>query len=129
MATWLDEHQADPGHLPAALRVRARGGVSHTRRELLAERDALLRRLHQGTTYADLSPLAAAKLITQDFKTYERRRWARESKGYEAPAVEPVATFWRLLRTGMKMPNPKYLKRILENPVTCLKVPRGSAGL
>ena len=111
---WLDEGARQ--RLGQALGLERVGGKSARRALALAERNAMLKRLHS-ERWPDLDPRAAAKTMIEDFRAYEERRWKRERDRLDVPAGEPAATWWRILRGGVKMPALKQLSRILARDI------------
>lgn len=110
LATWLASGAA--GSVDQALALRSVGGVSPARALLLAERDDLLRDLHR-QHWPDLAPAAAARVMWQSFDRYERHRAPRERDAIQAPAGEPAAAWWRILRSGAPMPGVERLRQLL----------------
>ena len=106
--------EGEAGSLESALALRQRGGVSAIREEALAQRDAMLCRLHR-TEWPELPPLAAAKMMVQSAKRYRTDRWPREREAIAAPPVEPAATWWRILRAGMVIPKERRMTDILRD--------------
>jgi len=101
--------------LDRALGLRSRGGASVRTTILNEERDALLRHLaREHEVWCRFPASLAAKEMRRAFDKYERGRWLREKSANIAPAVEPNATFWRLLKTGMRMPQDRRLSQILD---------------
>lgn len=101
--------------LDQALGLRSRGGVSPRMVLLNDERDALLRHLaREFHSWSSLPPSLVARQMRRAFETYETGRWLRERNATIAPVMEPYATFWRLLKEGMRMPQQKRLSQILD---------------
>lgn len=103
-----------PTSLDQALGLRSRGGASVRTTILNTERDALLRHLaREDAAWCRFPASLAAKEMRRAFDNYERGRWRREGSASVAPAFEPNATFWRLLKAGMRMPQERRLSQIL----------------
>jgi hypothetical protein len=64
--------------------------------------------------WRDLAPSAAARLMVISASRYEANRFPREREAIDAPAAEPAATWWRIMRSGVRMPAAKRLQQILE---------------
>ncbi|MCF3642922.1 hypothetical protein LXM94_23430 [Rhizobium sp. TRM95111] len=100
--------------LDVALGLKSWGGVSPAKADRLARRNTLLRRLWQGEAdWRALAPGAVAHLMKASANRYEADRWPRERQAMTAPAVEPAATWWRILATGEKIPGAKQIANIL----------------
>jgi hypothetical protein len=95
-----------------ALGLERAGGTSPRYGMALAERNRMLRAV-RSTKWPDLEPGAAARAMLADFGAYEARRWPREQLRLDAPAGEPAATWWRILRAGVKMPGRRRLTQLL----------------
>ncbi|WP_430439719.1 hypothetical protein [Shinella sp.] len=101
--------------LDQAFGLRSRGGVSPRVVLLNDERDALLRHLRREHDAWSSQPSSlAARQMRRAFDSYETGRWLRERNASIAPITEPHATFWRLLKAGMRMPQQKRLSQILD---------------
>lgn len=101
--------------LDQAFGLRSRGGASVQTMLRIDERDRLLRHLvREHATWSLLPASTAAKKLRREFDLYEAGRWKRERRAALAPSTEPQATFWRLLRSEVRMPQQKRLCQILE---------------
>ncbi len=104
-----------PGSLDQAFGLKSRGGASIRTTLLNNERDALLRHLaREEFSWSQLPASLVAKQMRRAFEAYQAGRWRREKSAVAAPAIEPNATFWRLLRAGMRMPKERRLCQILD---------------
>jgi len=102
----------------AALGLRTWGGLSPLRKVALSRRDRVLCRLKRSVPeWADLSPAAAAKAMAASAARYESTRWPRERRAVSGPAVQPLATWWAMLRGGTKLPGEKRLAQILASEI------------
>ena len=100
--------------LDAALGLKRRGGVVLRKALANDERDKLLRGLwREHPEWANRTPSYVSHEMFRAFGRYESGRWLRDRKSPDAPAVEPYATFWRLLKFGCQVPGPKRLFQIL----------------
>jgi len=107
-----------PASLDKAFGLKQRGGISPPRAAALQRRDDLLRRLwHKSDEWSDLAPAAAARMMSQSAKRYEAIRWPREQKSIVAPLTEPAATWWKILRSDLSVPEAKRLQQILESEI------------
>lgn len=101
--------------LDQALGLRSRGGVSVQRTLQNDERDDLIRHLvREHPVWAFDPPTTAARKVRHAFDAYESNRWLRDRNAALAPITEPQATFWRLLKDDMRMPQQKRLSQILD---------------
>lgn len=91
------------------------------RREIdLAQRDALILRARASVpAWRDAPPRQAARAMLEALARYRATTWARERERETAPASEPAASFWRLLRLNPERPlpgTPEGLALILDRP-------------
>lgn len=101
--------------LDQALGLRSRGGVSVRRTLQNNERDDLIRHLvREHPVWGAEPPTIAARKVRHAFEAYESSRWLRDRHAAIAPISEPQATFWRLLKEDMRMPQQKRLSQILD---------------
>ena len=114
----IDQYLDDGGPLDRAFGLRQRGGVSVERSRDLAERDRMLRRVwRQVVEWRDQPPASAARMMVQSAQRYERTRWPREQESLDAPAAEPAATWWRILRSSVPVPAAKRLSQVLSEEI------------
>ncbi|MBU1550200.1 MAG: hypothetical protein KJ947_11595 [Alphaproteobacteria bacterium] len=116
LADCFDAYLDAQGDVPLdrALGLRKWGGVSVARAVALSDRDGLLINIWQGQTeWRSLSPLAAARMMKLSADRYESGRWPRERDQVTAPAAEPAATWWRILQSGVAIPDVRRLQQIL----------------
>jgi hypothetical protein len=83
-----------------------------------AERDRLVTMLARNAPFRDMGPWAAAGALRAACLAYEAKGWPRDRPPARrtAPAAEPVATFWRVLRMGLPqgpMPRQADLRRMI----------------
>jgi len=79
--------------------------VSHAVK--LAKRDAMLRALRAATpAWRALPPRRAAAAMAAAFRRYAVGGWTADRRRSSAPAVEPAATWWRVLRLGLAVAVP-----------------------
>jgi len=83
-----------------------------------AERDRLVVSLARQEPWAAMGPWAAASALKEAVAKYEKTRWPREKPPGRrtAPAGEPSATAWRILRLKLPqgaMPNTADLARVI----------------
>ncbi|MCV2873303.1 hypothetical protein OEZ71_13470 [Defluviimonas sp. WL0050] len=83
------------GDLVRDLGLSSVGGVAPSVAAALAHRDAILRSLARRPVLLHLAPFRAATLIRGDVDEFRRRHFARHDT---APAAEPAASLWRLIR-------------------------------
>ncbi|MBN9055473.1 MAG: hypothetical protein J0H80_17300 [Rhizobiales bacterium] len=101
--------------LDHALGLRSRGGASVRTVLRNEERDYFLRHLaREHHAWSFLPPSLAARQMRRAFDVYEAGRWCRDRSADIAPVTEPHATFWRLLKADMRMPQQKRLSQILD---------------
>lgn len=98
---------------------RPRGGIPAEKDKALAKRDWLIARLwREHEDFSNLAdPIVAAKLMSLAATRYEATRWPRERELLSAPAAEPAATWWRILRMGVPIPKSKRLAQILRREI------------
>lgn len=102
--------------LYAALGLKTWGGISPVRKMDLGRRDRRLFVLWATVPeWSKLPPPAAAKLMSASAKRYQADRWPRESKSFDAPAAEPAATWWKILRSGEGIPGERRMGQILHS--------------
>ena len=100
--------------LDRALRLTGRGGVPAAKAAKLAQRNRLLRRLWSIVPeWAELTPYAAAGVMSLSVERYITTRWPREKDSVTAPPGEPAATWWRILTLDVPIPKAKMLANIL----------------
>lgn len=92
--------------------------TSAARKLDLQSRDRLLRKARaEVPEWRDLPARQAAPLMIQSFERYRQGQWREERKKRKtAPAVEPKASWWRILRLriAIKMPKVAQLSKILD---------------
>lgn len=102
----------------AALGIKSWGGVSPVNKVRLAGRDRRICRLWSHCPeWSALPPAAAAKAMALSAARYQSDRWPREQHHDFAPAAEPAATWWSLLRSGEKIPGERRLCQILHSEI------------
>lgn len=102
--------------LYAALGLKTWGGTSPVRKLELGRRDRRLLGVWATVPeWSKLPPPAAAKLMAASAKRYQSDRWPRESKSLDAPAAEPAATWWKILRSGDCIPGERRMAQILHS--------------
>lgn len=100
-----------------AIGLKSRGGISLERHRRKANRDALLVELWQtGEDYRGLPPAAASKLMASQFRRYHGTRWHRDRNG-APPTLEPLSTWWKILKEGERVPDSRRLQQILEREI------------
>nr|KZA99970.1 hypothetical protein A4A59_19535 [Rhizobium leguminosarum] len=100
--------------LDKAFGFRRQGGVSPRRAASNTRRNDILLHLKQShPEWSALSPAVASRRMRKAFDQYEAGRWKRERHSLAAPSAEPYASFWRLLRDEMRMPQVDRLREIL----------------
>lgn len=85
-----------------------------------AERDRLVVALSREEPWAGMGPTAAASALKEVVAVYEVNRWPRECPPHRktAPAGEPNATAWRILRLALPqgpMPSVADLARMIKS--------------
>lgn len=104
--------------LDQAFGTRRHGGISISNAAKNAQRDDMLRHLHNiHPEWSALAPSVASRRMRQAFERYEAGRWKREKSATSAPSSEPFTTFWRVLNAGMRMPQEARLRQILEREI------------
>jgi len=91
------------------------------RREIdLARRDALILRARDAVpAWRDAPARQAAKAMLATFERYHTGAWQRDRRRDTAPAAEPAASFWRLIRLNEERPmpgTPEGLALIIHGP-------------
>jgi hypothetical protein len=99
----LIEGLSDPSRMSRTLGLVARGGPSLPEARRLATRDTALARVRQ-IMWPDVPPATAARSMIESFARYESRQWLRHRSAGQAPQAEPDATWFYLLRNGLRMP-------------------------
>lgn len=100
--------------LDQTLGLRRHGGVSANKAVANAEREALLRSLVWASPEWRNKPVASvSRELIAAFVRYETGRWKRERSARRAPHDEPFATFWKLKQSGLRLPGPEHLRKIL----------------
>ncbi|NKJ79645.1 DUF1896 domain-containing protein [Rhizobium leguminosarum] len=100
--------------LDQAFGFRRPGGVSIRRAASNKMRNDILLHLKQShPEWSGLAPAVASRRMRKAFDQYEAGRWKRERDSLAAPSAEPYASFWRLLRDDMRMPQIDRLREIL----------------
>lgn len=116
IGAWLEGGMV--GSLDSALGLRSRGGISARRALANSDRDVILRHLAESHgAYVDRDHMVVARQMRRDFDRYESGRWLRDRDAIEAPASDPAASFWRILRTGTRMPGAERLRQILAREI------------
>ncbi len=105
-----------PQDLGRAVGAVARGGLSVAEEERLRQRDAALRRV-RSLCYSDVPDGAVAARMIRDFETYQARSWPRDRGAEHGPQHEPAATWFHILKNGLRMPRtPWHLAARLDRP-------------
>ncbi|NGM47953.1 hypothetical protein G5B31_20765, partial [Rhodobacter sp. SGA-6-6] len=96
--------------LDVGLGIAPASGKTARHGVLLEKRDRLIRHVRKAVPdWRDLSDNRAAAAMILSFDRYAAGGWAADRKRDTAPAPEPTATFWRLLRLGL--PQKKAMPR------------------
>jgi hypothetical protein len=104
-----------PASLDQSLGLKSWGGVSPARSAAISRRNRLLKRIWMQLPHLNgLSASAAARVMSIDAKRYEERCWSRDQHMLTAPGNEPSATWWRILQSGLPVPQAKRLTQILQ---------------
>jgi hypothetical protein len=89
------------------LGLQPAAGATAAHRIKLARRDAMLRALRAATpAWRTLPPRRAAAAMAAAFRRYEAGGWRADRRRQTAPAVEPAATWWRVLRLSLAVAVP-----------------------
>ncbi len=83
-------------------------GSTAAHRVKLIRRDAMLRHVRNAVPrFQAAPPRAAAAAMVESFERYCAGGWQADQRRESAPVPEPSATWWRVLRLGLKVPVPK----------------------
>lgn len=98
--------------------IRRHGGITPANAAKNSQRDDMLRHLHRiHPEWSGAVPSIASRRMRKAFEFYEIGRWKREKSALAAPSAEPFTTFWRILNSGMRMPQEARLRQILEREI------------
>lgn len=102
----LQEHmKGEP--IGRALGLEPPAGLIARREIDLASRDALLRKVRDAVpAWRDAPPRQAARAMLAAFERYRNGAWQSDRGRDTAPAAEPAASFWRLIRLNHERPLP-----------------------
>jgi len=90
------------------------GGVSLDREAMTAWRNDMFRKCwSRCSEFRDLDALAAAKVMSLSAERYHKAAWPRD-RHRAPPSSEPSATWFEILRLGLRVPGAKQLRNILE---------------
>ena len=82
-------------------------GSTAAHRVKLTKRDAMLRRVREVVpAFRDAPDRVAAAAMVESFARYRAGGWEAHAGRDRAPATEPAATWWRVLRLGLAVPLP-----------------------
>jgi len=94
-----------------------RGGLSASEQARLRQRDVALRRVRD-LSFGNLSEPSVAPAMIASFEVYAARVWPRDRDAGRAPQHEPQATWYTMLKHGLRMPKTsQYLAARLDHPL------------
>lgn len=100
--------------LDRAFCLTTRGGVPAVKADRLTQRNHLLRRVWGiMPEWAEMTPYAAAPLMSLSAERYITTRWLREMDDVTGPSTEPAATWWRILLLEVPIPKARMIAKIL----------------